>query len=609
MTNTVHTTLTKLRALLIRVGQLGLPPDEEAVLRAVLSKEIARCERRQIRMAEKAAAQEAAHDEVGGVDEDGIAPSGPSGDCGDPACCDPSEDAPVSPNNSPSAGTKPPKRKGHGRNGAGAYANAEHVHHELLDGVVGAICEACGLGRMSRYREKLIVAIKGQPLFGATVHHFEQARCKLCGAIIGAEGPAVVDQGLGSSYITYEWSACAMLAVMHYFAGLPFKRIESLQAGWGIPMPDANLWSLADQGAELLHPLYTALERFGIQNATALRIDDTGSMVIELRREIRAEIAALEALGESTNEVRTGINATGVYLETEQGKVLLFFTGRHHAGEIIDQILTHRGPAESDGGRKLVKVSDAASKNFSHAHGDALEEAVCNAHAYLKFRAVRKQYSEEHRLAGEVYEKVFGNDDLTKAQGMSPHERMLYHRTHSLPEMKRLKKMCSDKLTSKLVEPNSPLWEPITFIINQWDRLTRFCNVPDTPLDTNVVEQMLIIPVRYLAASFNYRSREGAEVGDLYMSVVGTANANGVEPVAYLEECLANHEDLAQRPEHYLPWAYRARVEARKQNASTGPPASSSQPSTKDRGVQHPLRPGLARSFGPSTSSTLPTVA
>jgi hypothetical protein len=411
-------------------------------------------------------------------------------------------------------------------------------------------------------------------LFDAEVHHFEQARCKLCGAIVRAEGDAAVLIGLGSNYITYDWTACAMLLVMHYFACTPSKRIESLHAGWGIPLPDANQWEIANTSSDLLFPLYKALERHGIQNGINLRIDDTGSMIIEVRRQIRAEIAALEQLGESTKNVRTGINATGVYLETEQGKVLLFFTGRHHASEIVDQLLEHRRANK----KKLVKISDAASKNFSHDHQDDLEEAVCNAHAFLKFRAVKDKHPAEYALAGEVYKKVFDNDDET--QGMSPDERMLYHREHSLPEMKRLKEMCKEKLKSKVVEPNAPLWEPITFIINQWERLTKFCEVPGVPLDTNVVEQMLIIPVRYLAGSFNYKTQNGADVGDLHMSLIATANANGVEPVAYLTECLRNHEDLAQRPEYYLPWAYRERLETQSK-----------------QGIEHPLRPGTHQDY------------
>jgi regulator of sigma E protease len=41
-------------------------------------------------------------------------------------------------------------------------------------------------------------------------------------------------------------------------------------------------------------------------------------------------------------------------------------------------------------------------------------------------------------------------------------------------------------------------------------------------------------------------------VGDHAMSIIATARAHGVEPVAYLTECLRSHEDLAKRPEHYL---------------------------------------------------------
>lgn len=75
--------------------------------------------------------------------------------------------------------------------------------------------------------------------------------------------------------------------------------------------------------------------------------------------------------------------------------VLFFFTSRHHASEIIDRLLEHRKAAPHDE-KKLVKVSDAASKNFSHYHGDQLEEAVCSARGRLKFRAVKNQYPEEY---------------------------------------------------------------------------------------------------------------------------------------------------------------------------------------------------------------------
>src|SRR5262249_28111923 len=151
-----------------------------------------------------------------------------------------------------------------------------------------------------------------------------------CGLIVRAQGPAHVHQGLGTDYVRYDWSACAMLTVMHYFGGAPFKRIDSLHEGWGVPMPDANQWQLVSAGDDLLLPLYRALERHAIQKATNFRIDDTGAMVIALKRQIDAEIAALQSLGESTKGVRTGINATGLYWETPNGPIVLFYTGRHH---------------------------------------------------------------------------------------------------------------------------------------------------------------------------------------------------------------------------------------------------------------------------------------
>ncbi|MBU1228307.1 MAG: transposase, partial [Actinobacteria bacterium] len=186
--------------------------------------------------------------------------------------------------------------------------------------------------------------------------------------------------------------------------------------------------------------------------------------------------------------------------ETEEAKVVLFFTGRHHAGEIVDGILKHRRA----GTKKLVSVTDAASKNFSHDHTDELEEAVCNAHCYLKFRAVKDRFPDEYAVAGEVYAEVFDNDDTAQKLGLDPHERMRYHRKHSKPQMLRLWGMCKDMIDGNLVEPNSPLWEPVSFVINQWPRLTKFYEVAGVPLDTNLVEQALIIPVRYLAGSFAY---------------------------------------------------------------------------------------------------------
>jgi len=574
-------TLQGLRQLRERVNEQQLEPDDWPLLGGLVSKQIARAEARQERMIAKlaaAAAQEAegqkpdadgsveAEEPRGSGSTSGTEANATSSSAAEPAAGD-GADADGSVEAEPAAPKKP---KGHGRNGASAFTRAKHFFYALAAGVIGATCEACGFGPVSPYREKVIIRIIGQPLFSAEMHHCEQARCRNCGHVVRAEVPAEIHEGLGSDYVRYDWSASATLMVMHYCVGAPFKRLESLHQGWGVPMPDANQWEVVNASDDLLLPLFRALERHGIQQATNFRIDDTGSMVITLRRQINAEMEALRRLGESTKDVRTGINATGSYWETPDGPVILFYTGLHHAGEIVDQLLRHRLLSSP----KLVKCTDGASKNFDHGQADKLVESTCNAHALLKFRDIRDKYPAEYAEAGRVYKQVFDNDDKAKALGLGPIDRMLYHRQHSKPLMQQLKAMCEEKLKSKLVEPSSPLWEPLTFIVNQWDRLTRFCEAPGVPLDSNLVEQALIIPVRYLAGSFNYQSEDGATVGDHVMSLVATARANDVEPVAYLTECLRCHEDLAKRPEHYLPWVYRERSKERDgpQGAAREPP-------------------------------------
>jgi len=609
MATRIDITLADLHQLQERIDRRQLEGDDWAVFGALVSRLIERSEARLARLRDKAAeraaqesTEQAEAEPVDDVERSAGAEDPAAG--GEPALAREGALEKPEPEGSSGAGEPPrestqPERtkKGHGRSGADAFVNATRRVHALADGIIGAICAACGKGRVGGYRDKVIIRVVGQPSFDALRHHFQQGRCRLCGATVTAEGrELVLRAGIGSSYIIYDWSACAMLIVIHYFAGAPFKRIEALHRGWGVPMPDANQWRVADECDDLLAPLYRALERHGIVNAISLRFDDTGSMIIELRRQIQTELQILALEGESAQHVRTGINASGFYIETEQAKVILFFTGRHHAAEMLDRLFAHR----TAGGDKLVVLSDAASKNFSHDHADQLEQAVCNAHCFLKFRAVKHQFPAEYAVAGEVYKKVFDNDDKATSLGLDDHGRMLYHREHSKPQMLRLLQMCKDKTEAKLVEPNSALWEPISYVINQWPLLTKFYEVPAVPLDTNLVEQTLIIPVRYLAGSFAYKTQTGADVGDRFMSLIATANANGVEPVAYLAECLRNHEDLAKRPEHYLPWVYRDRLE----QPGTDPQAQARTPSgpspPPQQRARHPLRPGSGRAHPPS---------
>jgi len=61
-----------------------------------------------------------------------------------------------------------------------------------------------------------------------------------------------------------------------------------------------------------------------------------------------------------------------------------------------------------------------------------------------------------------------------------------------------------------------------------------------------------------------YRTLNGAEVGDLYMSLIHTCQLCDVNSLDYLIELQRHAQDLTTRPAEWMPWNYRetrARVE------------------------------------------------
>jgi transposase len=57
--------------------------------------------------------------------------------------------------------------------------------------------------------------------------------------------------------------------------------------------------------------------------------------------------------------------------------------------------------------------------------------------------------------------------------------------------------------------------------------------------------------------SLFYKTVNGAEVGDLFMSLIHTCELNGVNAFAYLTELLRHADELQQNPSEWMPWNYR----------------------------------------------------
>jgi ribosomal protein L37E len=222
----VELTLDELRAVRRRIAERQLVASDWSLFDAFVAQQVGRGEERDARMLAKIAASATASPTTNEPPADAKASDTTAAS---PASASSSSDAQAT---SPDEAATPtaesegegekadpgddPKPKGHGRNGASAFRTAQHFLYTLALGVIGAVCTACQIGKMSRYREKIIIRIVGQPMFGAEQHHHEQARCRNCGLVVRADGPTCVHEGVGTEYIRYDWSACAMLLFMHY---------------------------------------------------------------------------------------------------------------------------------------------------------------------------------------------------------------------------------------------------------------------------------------------------------------------------------------------------------------------------------------------------------
>ncbi|MBK7842241.1 MAG: transposase [Bdellovibrionales bacterium] len=77
----------------------------------------------------------------------------------------------------------------------------------------------------------------------------------------------------------------------------------------------------------------------------------------------------------------------------------------------------------------------------------------------------------------------------------TPEERLQYHQERSARPMEELKTWIDKVFPTKLAEPNSKLGAGVKYMQKHSKGLTAFLRHPGAPLDNNILEQQLRIPV------------------------------------------------------------------------------------------------------------------
>src|SRR5215472_7538905 len=423
---------------------------------------------------------------------------------------------------------------GHGRNGVDAYREARQVpvtHPKLKH---GDRCPECGKGNVYEQKKpKVLVRIIGQAPLAATVYSLERLRCGACGQIFTAPEP----EGVGPE--KYDETASAMIAQLKYGSGTPFYRLEQLERHLGIPLPAATQWEIVEEAAEVIKPARDELVRQAAQGEV-MHNDDTSMRVLRLVRD--------------PSDERTGVFTSGIVAIGQGRRIALYFTGVKHAGENLAEVLQQRaaelGPA--------IQMCDALSRNVPKlAAGVEILLANCLAHGRRQFVGVAGSFPEQCRYVLERLGEVYGYDAEARERGLSPEERLKFHQENSGPVMKKLHQWLEGQFIERKTEPNSGLGKAITYLLRHWKALTLFLRQAGTPLDNNIVERGLKRAILHRKNALFYRTLNGAQVGDLFMTLIHTAELCGANSLEYLTELQRHATELANRPTEWMPWNYR----------------------------------------------------
>lgn len=435
----------------------------------------------------------------------------------------------------------PPKAPGHGRLGADEYRTAKKVDYPHTTVKAGMRCPGCRCGKLCSLEPGKLLRITALPPLEATLHRPERLRCAACGDVYTAELPAEI----GTE--KYDASACAMVATLRYGYGMPMNRLAHFQKSLGVPLGASTQWEMIERSSEAGRPVFDRLLEEAAQG-DLFHNDDTGMKILSVMDEHK------KAKESGEDPDRTGMFTTGIVAIVKGRKIPLFFTGRHHAGENLDALLSRRNGAQA----VPLQMCDALARNEPSDNKTTV--ANCLTHGRRAFYDVFAAFPDQVKFVIGLLRDVYRHDAVAKKEAMTPSERLRFHQEKSGPRMDTLKAWMEDQITGKKVEPHSSLGKAIQYMSKRWEKLTLFLRVPGVPLTNDVCERLLKTAIRHRNNSLFYKTESGAQVGDILMTLIQTAIESGGNPFHYLTALQKYQSVVAQNPERWFPWNYEETI-------------------------------------------------
>jgi transposase len=375
------------------------------------------------------------------------------------------------------------------------------------------------------------VRLEGSPLITGTRFVAPVFRCNLCQDRFYTPVPDAIKNAP-----KYAPSCASTLAIARYSLGIPMCRIEQNQNMHGIPMKDSTQWDILKGLYTVVCPVFGTLQQKAANGSLAMYDDTTG------------RIQENKAKGIPTH--------TTAFMAVHEGyKIHLFFTGQNHAGKNADAIFAQRTTEEP-----VIAMMDASPSNIpKHLSPKLVTRFIlcfCLVHGRRKFFEVMRFFDKECDFVLNVIGQVYANEEQCVKNKLSPDARLVYHQKYSQPLMQQLFIWLNNQLVYEQMESNSGLGTGVRYMLRHRVPLTTFLRVAGAPLDSSWAERAIKIAIRHRRNSLFYKTTKGAEVGDCLMSLIYTAQVNGINPYDYLNTLQRNADAVKANPAHWLPWNY-----------------------------------------------------
>jgi len=327
----------------------------------------------------------------------------------------------------------------------------------------------------------------------------------------------------------------AMLLTVKYVDGLPLTRFNKVLTRHGVPVPVSTLARWVIGSAEkVLQPLFNVM-RDTLFDGRFIHMDETVVQVLKEK----------DKAPTSNSYMWVGVGGP------PDKPVVIYDYDPSRSGAVPTRLLQ---------GYQGYLMTDGYEGYNALARTEGIEHLVCWAHVRRKFvEATRVQPKGKKGLADQAVAligRLYGVE--RKHKEASFEERHLARQSASVPILAELRAWLEK--TQPAVVPGCALGKALSYMHDYWEKLIRYVERGDLPIDNNRAENAIRPFVIGRKAWLFSDTPAGANASAIIYSMVETAKANGLDPYAWLRRVMRElpAARTVEEIEALLPWNLHA---------------------------------------------------